>query len=389
MFCFLISSDTQNPKLGLLRELAQKLGYDIVVAETDAAALDNPALRKRSDSLVLVPALGDIASISAANVISFAGKLKGNGFLLYLTDEISPTRYKELLRTGAGDSVSWAGAISEIVSTTRRLRGEAPPSSADGLTSRPRSVVSFVSANGGVGNTTLALETAAHLTIRSKNRRTCAVVDLSFRRASTCDYLDLAPRLDVGEIVRNPQRLDAYMLDIFASKHKMGVDVFAADDNAEGLESPDEATVFSLLNLLTERYESVLLDLPLQPSAWRNHIMQNSDRIYLTGHYSVPSVRQISRERKRMEMLGIDKDRIAIIFNRCPSSFFGGIVRRSDLEQVLAGNQINYVRDGGAFTLDCINCGTSMVQTSATKSVCRDIAKIAAQIIAIEPRHLS
>ena len=70
--------------------------------------------------------------------------------------------------------------------------------------------MSLLPASGGVGVTTLAIQTAM-LLLNSRGSRmkpsTC-LVDLDFQHGNVSDYLDLEPRLNLGEIEPSPERLD-------------------------------------------------------------------------------------------------------------------------------------------------------------------------------------
>ena len=89
--------------------------------------------------------------------------------------------------------------------------------------------LAFMPASGGVGNTTLALETA-HILNRygKKMGRTTCVVDLNFQHGSCAEYLDIEPRFDITEIENAPERLDRQLLDVMLSKHSSGLSVIAA-----------------------------------------------------------------------------------------------------------------------------------------------------------------
>src|SRR3954453_10312540 len=66
-------------------------------------------------------------------------------------------------------------------------------------------IYTFLPAAGGVGLTTLAIETAMLLLKGENGQKTSTcLVDLDFQHGSCCDYLDLEPRLDLDEIEPRP-----------------------------------------------------------------------------------------------------------------------------------------------------------------------------------------
>ena len=123
------------------------------------AELGDQAARAGGDSVYLLifsprePAdFGKFAEIAAA----WHGRL----FFVLISDEISASDYKALVRGGGADWVSVSADPHEILDIIarhrRRLDGEL---FGEGSTAKPIAV-SFVPSAGGVGNTTLALETA-------------------------------------------------------------------------------------------------------------------------------------------------------------------------------------------------------------------------------------
>ena len=67
-------------------------------------------------------------------------------------------------------------------------------------------------AAGGVGSTTMAIETAFLLHNSAARGASTCVVDLNFQQGVCAEYLDLEPRFDLTEIENQPERLDRHLL---------------------------------------------------------------------------------------------------------------------------------------------------------------------------------
>src|SRR5690349_4748894 len=81
-------------------------------------------------------------------------------------------------------------------------------------------IYTFLSAVGGAGVTTLAIQSAMTLLNSGPRARssTC-LVDLDFQHGACADYLDIEPRLNLSEIEPRPERLDRQLLEIMLSHH--------------------------------------------------------------------------------------------------------------------------------------------------------------------------
>jgi pilus assembly protein CpaE len=173
---------------------------------------------------ILFPVL---AAESIERIVNIAERDHPGVFFIFISREISASDYKRLVRGGGADWVSVQGAPQEIVEIISRTSRTAIEHGQDQQV-RP-TLVAFVPTVGGVGNATLTIETAVQIKAdaHARGRRVC-LLDLDLQGSHVCDYLDIEPRLQMQEIIENPARLDAQLLDLFISHHvASGVDVLA------------------------------------------------------------------------------------------------------------------------------------------------------------------
>ncbi len=387
MLAFIVTPDRSDPQVARLEQLLGKHGYAIEGKAAIDDVIDDPQLQAHRDSLVLVPSIAG-QEVDVERVIWLAGRLAGRAFVIYVADDIGQAQYKSLVRTGAADWVGWDSAMREIVEISQRMGSGTPVSTRQSTTPEAQHVVvSFVATCGGSGNTTLALESAAYVAgLKGKDVRSVAIVDLNFQRSVMADYLDLVPRLDIGQVVRNPQRLDRYMLDIFTSKHASTLDMFASANDDIDPCAIDGGVVFALLEQITDLYDIVVLDMPPYRIPWVEPVLKDSDLVFVTGLYSVPSVKQVMHEVKRMSELELAPEQIAVIVNQCRTTPFGGVAHDSNIDAVLAGRRVLYVQQDWPFALDCVNTGVSMVQSKPRRGICRDLRKIGDTVLTVRPK---
>jgi Mrp family chromosome partitioning ATPase len=156
-------------------------------------------------------------------------------------------------------------------------------------------LVSFVPSAGGVGNSSLAAETAVQMkTGRATRAQRVCVVDLDFQTSHICDHLDIEPRLQIQEIMADPQRFDEQMFDVFVSRHSSGVDVIAAP-RRRSLNANDVNidVLDALFDKIASRYDYMFADLPVTWFSWTRPVIAASRRIVVTGLNTVPGLRQI------------------------------------------------------------------------------------------------
>lgn len=389
MLAYIVHPQADDMKAAFISDVLTKLGYQTVSVESLLAVARDPRLASTTDSMVVVPTT-ESWRLEVSALIKDARRLAGRVFILYIADAISPGDYKALLRLGAADSIDWDSAQHEIGGIVEHLRtrgaesGKKQPADVSG-----NCVVSFVGTGGGCGNTTMALETGVFLaSLKSARRRRVALLDLELRESVACDYLDIPPRLDIAAFAHNPERLDDYMLDILASRHASGLDVFAcarSPDVSDKADNGDEAAIYLLLNRLLERYDTVLIDLPAHRAMNVDEILRNSDFIFVTSLFSVPSVKRSYRMLQKLDALGIGPARRAVVVNDAETNFLGTVVKGFDVERALGGERTFYVRRDRAFALECVNAGFAMTLTDPKRGIARDLAKLGEQVETVKP----
>jgi pilus assembly protein CpaE len=238
-------------------------------------------------------------------------------------------------------------------------------------------IVCFVPSAGGVGNTTLAVEVAIRLKTQKATRtRKICLVDLDFQTSHACDYLDIEARLRIDEIAGSPERLDAHLFGIFTSHHSSGLDVFAAPRSHFDFSTLDIATLDGLFNMISARYDLVLIDLPVIWLPWTPQLIAGSDGVIITGINTIPCLRQITERLAAVRETKRTTAEIAIAVNRCQRGLIGGVARRQHVESVLVGEKIFLVgEDAGA--VDSINTGVPMGLGGSHRAVLKDLIPIA------------
>ena len=102
------------------------------------------------------------------DLIDVVRRYPRNLFFIVVGGDISAREYKRLIQSGNADWVAEAGLPHEIRDIVGRVSAPARDDCANGSPT----VVSFTPSAGGVGNSTLAIETAIHLVrAKSKQRR--------------------------------------------------------------------------------------------------------------------------------------------------------------------------------------------------------------------------
>jgi pilus assembly protein CpaE len=310
-------------------------------------------------------------------MIKIASECREPLFFIFISDDIPASDYKRLVQTGGADWASTRNAPDEIAEILARIGRGARLESAEAPPVTEPVMVAFVPSAGGVGNSTLAIEVGVQLKTakRTRARRIC-LLDLDFQNSPVCDYLDIEARMQIGEIARNPERLDAQLFELFVSHHGSGLDVLAAPRNK--LASPDinPEVLESLFRMIAARYDLILLDLPVPWFAWTRQLLSAAEVAFVSGLNTIPGLRQVGEALALIRAVDRVPPKVAVVLNRCEYRLVGGFARRNHVRNLLGTEEVFFVREEVESAVQSINTGIPMAIQGQSKAS-KDIAPIA------------
>jgi pilus assembly protein CpaE len=285
-----------------------------------------------ADATVLLIDLDATRSDEIAGLQNLTRRLAGSVPILVVTQGFSQSVARQLIQLRIADFLVKPIDPIELVRACGRMAKGAAAESA-----KEAEIYTFLPAAGGVGVTTLAVETAMLLMRRAPRGGPTCLVDLDFQHGACADYLDLEPRLDIGEIEPRPERLDAQLLEVMLSQHQSGLTLVAAPNRPAEMRSFDPDVVTRLLDMVSSRFDHVVIDMPRTWFAWTDSVLLGSNRLFVVTEMTVPGLRHAK------QLIAAIGERLKggphpqAIVNRFEQQLFGSGLRRADIEQALGG----------------------------------------------------
>jgi len=255
-------------------------------------------------------------------------RLGGAPPLVAVTQGFDQTVARKLLQIRIADFlVKPIAAIDLVRACARAAKG---PTGGETIESQ---IYTFLPAAGGVGVTTLAVQTALSLLGGKGNAASVCLVDLDFQHGACVDYLDLEPRLDLSEIEPRPERLDRHLLEVMLSQHKSGLAVIAAPNRPAEMRSFDPLVVTRILDLVSANFDYVVIDMPRTWFSWTDSVLQGSNKLFIVSEMTVPGLRLAKQLLSAItERLG-ENCNPQVIVNRFEQRMFEPGLRRADIEK--------------------------------------------------------
>jgi pilus assembly protein CpaE len=238
-------------------------------------------------------------------------------------------------------------------------------------------IYTFLPAVGGAGVTTLAIQTAMLLLNSDRRGRpTACLVDLDFQHGACADYLDLEPRLSLGEIEHRPERLDRQLLEVMLSHHSSGLAVVAAPSRPAEMRSFDPDVVTRLLDMVSSHFDYVVFDMPRTWFSWTDSVLLGSNKLFIVSEATVPGLRHAKQLVEAIrERLG-DGPQPKVIVNRFEQKMFSSGLRRSDVEQALGDDFAAVIPNAYALVREAIDRGVPLDQIKAGNAVTAQLKKL-------------
>ncbi len=183
-------------------------------------------------------------------------------------------------------------------------------------------VMSFVSNKGGVGKSTLSVNTAVGLAQRHPGR--VLLIDASLQMGVAASMLDVTPRVTLTDVAAERSRLDVTMLRQMVTTHESGLHLLAAPADAVEAIQVDDEVISRIITLARRSYDYVVVDtFPLFDRVVVA-VLDLSDLTYVVVENVVPTVQGAVKMLQVLEHIGFPESRRRVVLNRM-TSITGGL----------------------------------------------------------------
>jgi len=256
------------------------------------------------------------------------------------------------------------------------------PASAAGPVSASR-CWAVIGAVGGSGATTLAIEMAHALTLRNDKSRVC-LVDLNFADGAAAAYLGASGVLRLSDFANAPERIDASVLQALSSSVTPRMDLLAAPRDPAGFEAASRDAVLRLLDLASEIYDWVILDMPRHRRAWTLEALSGCDEVLVISELTVPALLAARALSDEVEQALGPTTRPQIVLNRLASRVFGPAPSMTEAERALQRKALAGVSSDWEAAAASANLGGPIAQHRPKSKIVKDVQTLVEKL-ATEP----
>jgi len=303
-------------------------GFEVSVAP-DAneafrlAKLDKPSLALVASNLAGADGIAVVARFRAEET---AG---AHLPIIVLLGDQEPDTRANVLKAGADDYLSKPFHPAELLARMRSLLARFQPSESvpgrlvgsPARAKEPARVLLFYGAKGGVGTTTLAINTAIALH-KELDKRVC-LVDGNLQFGDHRVFLDLPmDRMSVVDLATAPAR-DVELIRQVLVHHESGVDLLLAPPSPEMAELVTSDHLPEVVQLLTHEFDYIVIDVDKRLDEHNLRLMDVATAIYVVMMADLPCLKNVRLVLETIGHLGYSADKVKLVLNR--SNAFTGI----------------------------------------------------------------
>ena len=290
----------------------------------------------------------------------------------------------EAMQVGARNCLLKSSLSSDLVGVLRRLidgSGAPAPPAAGGL-------VTVLTASGGAGGTTVAVNLADEL--RARDERGALLVDLDLHYGASAAYLGLNPEYGVADVLGSPGSIDAQLIRSTASVHSEDLHVLTSPVSGHGgalapggsfgfgSGESDFEKLETLLNVCREAYPYTVVDAPRLGADLSARLAQASDLVLVVFQLSVIDVRSARAVLRALADRGVPHDRALPMANRWSKRTRA--LSLEDARDAFGGVEVVRLSNDYESAMRSVNFGQPLSQVAPRSALRRDLAALAERV---------
>ena len=376
----LVVDDDPNIQRVLVSTLRGE-GYEVLQA-TDGATGVAMADSERPDLILMDVAMPRLDGYAATQQIRSSDEY-GHVPILMLIAETDTEQRIRGLRAGADDYIAKPFHPRELTARITALLAKSETAARRGGTRGDRpgtagKLCVFYGAKGGVGTTTIAINTAIAL-VADHKRRT-ALVDANLQFGDLRVFLDIGlEQKSIVDAISEPD-LDADLLRNIMVSHGSGMDLLLAPPTPEAADivaerqREDPAALTAMLNVLRRGWDYTILDTAKTIDDFNLQLMDEADLIFVVLTADLSCLKNVRLVLETMENLGYEHGKVQLVLNR--SNAYTGINVRN-IEAALQRRIDHQIINEYRAAISALNSGEPVMSSRPDLPLARSIRDFA------------
>lgn len=349
------------------RALGSHGGASLLMLSDDAEQVFTETVRLRPSAVII-----SISNIGepAFNLVRRINVECPATAVICASRDSSPDLILRSMRSGARDFLRLPIIEGEFATIIERTGEFAAEHVNDEPKKRGRAIAVF-SSKGGCGCSLIATNLALI------QKTPTVLVDLNLQSGDLELMLGLRPKFSLADVVENRDRLDDALLTNYLTTHSKNVSLLAAPVKAESAEEIEPKHIYEVMELLRQRFDSVVIDTPHTFDALTISALDHADQILVVLNLEIHAIRSTRRALEIFNRLGYPNKKIRIVVNRWSKNIE---LDQKQVEDFLGEKVIGFIQSDYRAAVNSINLGQPLIESAPTSKVAADLRHLAAQL---------
>ena len=349
------------------RALANHAGASLLMMSDDAEQVFTETVRLRPSAVIInlahmgEPALKLVQRIAAECPITA---------VICASRDSSPDLILRSMRAGARDFLRLPVIEEELTTVIERTALFAAEHVNDEPQKRGKAIAVF-SSKGGCGCSLIATNLAMVQTAPT------VLVDLNLQSGDLELMLGVRPKFSLADVVENRDRLDDALLRSYLTEHSKNVSLLAAPVKAESAEDIEPKHIYEIMELLRQRFDSVIIDTPHSFDALTISALDHADQILVVLTLEIHAIRSTRRALEIFDRLGYPRKKIRLVVNRWSKNID---LNQKQVEDFLGERVVGFIQSDYRAAVNSINLGQPLMQSAPSSKVSADLRQVAAKL---------
>jgi pilus assembly protein CpaE len=364
---FIVLSKDATDSKELNRALGAHAGASLLTMTDDAEQAFTETVRLRSSAIIInLSHFGEPALKLVQRIVSECPATA----VICASRDSSPDMILRSMRAGARDFIRLPIIEDELTTVLDRTAEFVSAHADDEPKKRGRAIAVF-SSKGGCGTSLIATNLAIVQKVPT------VLVDLNLQSGDLELLLGLKPKFSLADVVMNRDRLDDALLASYLTHHSNNLSLLAAPIKAESAEDIEPKHIYEIMELLRQRYDSVIIDTPHSFDAVTISALDHADQILVVLTLEIHAIRSTRRALEIFDRLGYPRKKIRLVVNRWSKNID---LDQKQVENFLGERVVGFIQSDYRAAVNSINLGQPLVDSAPTSKVAADLRQIAAKL---------
>lgn len=237
-------------------------------------------------------------------------------------------------------------------------------------------VITVFSTKGGVGKTTIAVNTA--ISIAKETGDKVAIIDLDLQFGDIAVMLDIAPTKTIVDLIEDISNINSDILKEYTTQYLQGIDILPAPIKPEYAEYVNSSHIEKIIGIMKKEYQYIVIDTPTSFDDVTLSALDISDKILFVSNMDLVSIKNVRLGLDVMDSLNYSDQKVKLVINK-GNQRYG--IKFKDLQEAFKKEINAVIPEDNKTIITSINKGYPFMRHRKNGKIYKSIKGLASKII--------